>query len=85
MNVITQKSGGIDVLLQGNQAIARGALEGGAVFCAGYPGNPSSEIIENLSDAAKDLPIYVEWSVNEKVALECATAASFAGCRAIVS
>ena len=85
MNVIAQKSGGINVLLQGNQAIARGALEGGAVFCAGYPGNPSSEIIENLSDAAKDLPIYVEWSVNEKVALECATAASFAGCRAIVA
>ncbi len=85
MNVIAQKSGGIDVLLQGNQAIARGALEGGAIFCAGYPGNPSSEIIENLSDAAKDLPIYVEWSVNEKVALECATAASFAGCRAIVA
>ena len=85
MNIIAQKSGGINVLLQGNQAIARGALEGGAVFCAGYPGNPSSEIIENLSDAAKDLPIYVEWSVNEKVALECATAASFAGCRAIVA
>jgi len=85
MNIIAQRSGGINVLLQGNQAIARGALEGGAVFCAGYPGNPSSEIIENLSDAAKDLPIYVEWSVNEKVALECATAASFAGCRAIVA
>ncbi len=57
MNVIAQKSGGIDVLLQGNQAIARGVLEGGAVFCVGYPGSPSSEIIENLSDAAKDLPI----------------------------
>lgn len=83
--MISQKSGGIDLLLQGNQAIARGALEGGVVFCAGYPGNPSSEIIETLAEAADDLPIYVEWSVNEKVALEAATAASFAGCRALVS
>lgn len=83
--MISQKSGGVDLLLQGNQAIARGALEGGVVFCAGYPGNPSSEIIETLAEAADDLPIYVEWSVNEKVALEAATAASFAGCRALVS
>lgn len=83
--MISRKSGGVDLLLQGNQAIARGALEGGVVFCAGYPGNPSSEIIETLAEAADDLPIYVEWSVNEKVALEAATAASFAGCRALVS
>jgi indolepyruvate ferredoxin oxidoreductase alpha subunit len=83
--MITQKSGGIQVLLQGNEAIARGALEAGVVFCAGYPGNPSSEIIETLAEASKDLPIYVEWSVNEKVALEAATAASFSGCRALVS
>lgn len=85
MKMISLKSGGRDLLLQGNEAIARGALEGGAVFCAGYPGNPSSEIIETLAEAAKDLPIYVEWSTNEKVALEAATAASFAGCRALVS
>ncbi|MBW1701404.1 MAG: indolepyruvate ferredoxin oxidoreductase, partial [Deltaproteobacteria bacterium] len=85
MKEITQKRGGSDLLLQGNEAIARGALEGGVVFCAGYPGNPSSEIIETLAEAAKDLPIYVEWSTNEKVALEAATAASFSGCRALVS
>jgi indolepyruvate ferredoxin oxidoreductase alpha subunit len=85
MKMISRKSGGIDLLLQGNEAIARGALEGGVVFCAGYPGNPSSEIIETLAEAAKNLPIYVEWSTNEKVALEAATAASFAGCRALVS
>jgi len=85
MNIITHKKGGIQALLQGNQAIARGALEGGVVFCAAYPGNPSSEILETFAEAAKDLPIYVEWSINEKVALEAATAASFAGCRAIVS
>ena len=85
MNIITHKKGGIQALLQGNQAIARGALEGGVVFCTAYPGNPSSEILETFAEAAKDLPIYVEWSINEKVALEAATAASFAGCRAIVS
>jgi len=72
-------------LLQGNEAIARGALEAGVLFCAGYPGNPSSEIIETLAKASKDLPLYVEWSTNEKVALEAATAASFSGCRAMAS
>lgn len=85
MTGISQRSGGVHLLLQGNEAIARGALEGGVVFCAGYPGNPSSEIIETLAEAARDLPIYVEWSVNEKVAMEAATAASFTGCRAIVA
>ncbi len=85
MTGITYKKGQVKLLLQGNEAIARGALEGGAVFCAGYPGNPSSEIIETLAEAAKELPVYVEWSVNEKVALEAATAASFSGCRALVS
>lgn len=72
-----------EVLLQGNQAIARGALEAGVKYCAGYPGNPSSEIIETLAKASEELDIYVEWSINEKVAFESATAASFAGCRGI--
>ena len=85
MNSISEKAGGEGRLLQGNEAIARGALEGGVMFCAGYPGNPSSEIIETLIEASRDLPIYVEWSVNEKVALEAAAAASFAGCRAMAS
>lgn len=85
MSPISRKTGGARALLQGNEAIARGALEGGVVFCASYPGNPSSEILEALAEASKDLPIYVEWSVNEKVALEAATAASFTGCRALVS
>ena len=85
MKTISERSGGVNLLLQGNEAIARGALEAGVSFCAGYPGNPSSEIIETLAEASKDLPIYVEWSVNEKVALEAATAASFAGCRGLVS
>ena len=84
MTIISKRTSGLK-LLQGNEAIARGALEAGVVFCAGYPGNPSSEIIETLAEASKDLPIYVEWSINEKVAFEAATAASYTGCRALAS
>ena len=53
-------------LLLGNEAIARGALEAGVGFVAGYPGTPSTEIIETLAKVAKDLGIHVEWSTNEK-------------------
>ena len=72
-------------LLQGNEAIARGAMEAGVSFAAAYPGNPSSEILETLADSAAGAGIYVEWSVNEKVALEGAAAASFTGLRAMAS
>jgi indolepyruvate ferredoxin oxidoreductase alpha subunit len=70
-------------LLMGNEAIVRGALEAGVNVAAGYPGTPSSEIIENLSKVAKDLGLYVEWSTNEKISLEVTAAASFAGLRAL--
>ena len=85
MKSITDGRPGEEVLLQGNEAIARGALESGLAWASGYPGNPSSEILETLAHA--DLPerLYVEWSVNEKVALEGAAAASFSGLRALVS
>ena len=76
---------GTTQLLMGNEAIARGALEAGIGFAAAYPGTPSSEIIGTLAEVAKDAGIYVEWSVNEKVALEAAAAASFAGVRSIVA
>jgi indolepyruvate ferredoxin oxidoreductase alpha subunit len=72
-------------LLIGNEAIARGALEAGLDFAAAYPGNPSSEIMETLASVAKDMRFYAEWSVNEKVALESAAAASFAGLRAMTA
>jgi len=72
-------------LLMGNEAIARGAVEAGIGFASAYPGTPSSEIIGTLAKVAKDADIYVEWSTNEKVALEAATAASFAGVRAVVA
>jgi indolepyruvate ferredoxin oxidoreductase alpha subunit len=67
----------------GNEAIARGALEAGVSVASGYPGTPSSEVIENLATVAKERNLYVEWSTNEKVALEVAAAASFAGLRSL--
>src|SRR5512136_1015743 len=69
----------------GNEAIARGALEAGVKVCAAYPGNPSSEIIGSLSSAAEAMDLHVEWSVNEKVAMEVVAAASFAGLRGLCS
>jgi indolepyruvate ferredoxin oxidoreductase alpha subunit len=69
--------------MQGNEAIARGALEAGVKVAAAYPGTPSSEIIENLAGAAGDCGLYVEWSVNEKVGLEVAAAASFSELRSL--
>ena len=74
---------GIPFLFMGNEAIARGALEAGVKVVTGYPGTPSSEIVEVLSEVSKKRDIYVEWSANEKVALEVAAAASFAGLRSL--
>jgi indolepyruvate ferredoxin oxidoreductase alpha subunit len=68
--------------LLGNAAIARGLLEAGVGLVAGYPGTPSSEIIETLVDLKSERSLHVEWSVNEKVALEVAAGASWTGCRA---
>jgi indolepyruvate ferredoxin oxidoreductase alpha subunit len=83
MSSISQNAPGKTVLLMGNEAIARGALEAGVKVCAAYPGNPSSEIIGSLAKVAEEMGIHVEWSINEKVALEVATAASFAGLRGL--
>jgi len=74
---------GASHLFIGNEAIARGALEAGVGFAAAYPGTPSSEIIGSLAEIAKERDIYVEWSVNEIVALEAAAAASYAGIRSL--
>ena len=71
-------SGKVAFLL-GNEAIARGALEAGVQFAAGYPGTPSTEIIESLAKEANGLTTHVEWSSNEKVAVEATAAAAFAG------
>ncbi|MDR3077491.1 MAG: indolepyruvate ferredoxin oxidoreductase subunit alpha [Planctomycetota bacterium] len=67
-------------LMSGNEAFARGAWEAGAAVGAGYPGTPSTEILENAARYKPD--IYCEWSPNEKVAFEVAAGASLAGARA---
>jgi indolepyruvate ferredoxin oxidoreductase alpha subunit len=82
-NLIGEGKKGSRHLLMGNEAIARGALEAGVCVAAGYPGTPSSEIIEALGEVSKRRKLYVEWSVNEKVAMEVAAAASFAGLRSL--
>ncbi|MBI4673108.1 MAG: indolepyruvate oxidoreductase [Chloroflexi bacterium] len=71
----------------GNEALARGLVEAGVQVVTGYPGTPSSEIIPGVIAWKKQLALntYVEWSVNEKVALEVALAASWAGKRAAVT
>ena len=68
----------------GNQAVARAALDAGAKLICGYPGTPSSEVVDGLWH--KDIPgVTVQWSVNEKVAFEQAGACAWAGQRAMVT
>jgi len=76
---------GRKMLLMGNEAIARGALEAGLDLMAAYPGTPSSEIGEVLAAVAKDAGIHAEWSINEKIAFEVAVGASLVGARALVA
>jgi len=69
-------------MLSGNEAIALGAWEAGVAVGCGYPGTPSTEILEALIAYPG---LYTEWSVNEKVALEVGLGASIAGGRALVT
>ncbi|MEO3993965.1 MAG: thiamine pyrophosphate-dependent enzyme [Desulfurococcaceae archaeon TW002] len=85
MHIVGLDKPGSRFLLQGNEAVARGALEGGVQVATGYPGTPSSEVIETLAEIAKDYGIYVEWSINEKVAFDVAVGAASVGARAIVT
>ena len=73
------------LLLNGDEAVARGALEAGVQVATAYPGTPSTEILEAIADVAKDYGVYAEWSINEIVAMEVAAGASMAGVKAIVS
>lgn len=70
-------------LMTGNEAIARGAYEAGVTVATGYPGTPSTEILEAVATYKPD--IFCEWAPNEKVALEVAVGASLAGARSIVT
>lgn len=73
-------------LLMGNEAFAHAALEAGVNVVAGYPGTPSSEVVETVAKlhgqgAAQD--VHVEWSTNEKAALEMLAGASYCGARVL--
>ena len=68
----------------GNGAIALGALAAGLNLVAGYPGTPSSEILETVAKYPHD-GVHVEWSVNEKAAMEVAASASYSGARTLVT
>ena len=70
--------------VMGNGAIALGALSAGVNLVSGYPGTPSSEIIETVSKFPHE-GTYLEWSVNEKAAMEVAAAAAYSGARAMVT
>jgi len=90
MMEIAEDKIGKQILLLGNEAIARGALEAGIDVVTTYPGAPSSEIGDTFSKIAqianqqnKDPGFYFEYSTNEKVALEIAAAASLCGLRSL--
>ena len=78
---MTQKSSE-KLWLSGNEALAMGASEASVKVASGYPGTPSTEILENLSRYDN---VYTEWAPNEKVGLEVAIGASFAGARALAT
>jgi len=69
-------------LLSGNEAFALGAYHAGVRVAAAYPGTPSTEILESM---ARFDDVYAEWSTNEKVAMEVALGAAYAGVRTLVS
>ena len=74
----------MEMLLSGNQALARGIYEYGGEFASAYPGTPSTEILETIARFFKD-DVYAEWAINEKVALEVAVGASYGGARSLAA
>jgi indolepyruvate ferredoxin oxidoreductase alpha subunit len=76
---------GKKVVLLGNEAIARGAIEAGMGLSACYPGTPSSEVGIALASISKEAGFYFEWSTNEKVAYEVSAGAAFSGVRALTA
>ena len=81
MHKLLQDNKGQSEILLGNEAIARGAVEAGVAFATTYPGTPSSEISLNLFQISHETDLYFEYSTNEKVALEVASAAAVSGVR----
>ena len=71
--------------LMGNEAIAMGAVAAGVNVVAGYPGTPSTEVLETVARHNPDGKIHVEWSTNEKAGMEVAAGAAYSGARALVT
>ena len=82
--ILSKKPGG-KIILLGNEAIVRGALEEGVQFVSTYPGTPASEIGNTFYKIAKKAGIYFEFSTNEKVALEAGVGASFSGLKTLIA
>ncbi len=83
MHKLLSGNNGENVLLFGNEAIARGAIEAGLAFAATYPGTPSSELSLNFFQMSHESDLYFEYSTNEKVALEVTAAAANSGLRSM--
>lgn len=85
LRVLLENEKGKRVLLLGNEAVARGALEAGIGVVTTYPGTPASEIGDSISAIAKDAGLYMEYSTNEIVAVETAAGAAICGVRALTA
>ena len=85
MHKLLEDAPGKEMLLLGNEAIARGALEAGVAFATCYPGTPSSEIPEQFLKISQETDLYFEYSTNEKVALEVGAGAAISGLRTMVT
>jgi len=85
MHELLKGKPGDKMLLLGNEAIARGAIEAGLAFATAYPGTPSSEVALNFYQIKQESDLYFEYSTNEKVALEVAAGAAVSGLRTMVT
>ena len=83
MHKLLADNPGEKMLLLGNEAIARGAIEAGVAFTSTYPGTPSSEISLQFFQISQESDLYFEYSTNEKIAMEVAAAAANAGVRSM--
>ena len=83
MHKLLTQNPGQKMLLLGNEAIARGAIEAGVAVASTYPGTPSSEISLQFFQTSQESDLYFEYSTNEKVAMEVAAAAANSGVRSM--
>jgi indolepyruvate ferredoxin oxidoreductase alpha subunit len=85
LKILLKDMPGKRVLLLGNEAIARGILEAGVSVVTTYPGTPASEIGDSISEIASEAGLYMEYSVNEMVAVEVAAGAANSGVRSLTA